>query len=165
MGCLSTEPTLSLCLRIINPPLPHLSDGLAGGSLNWVPMATARLAARATLFPDAVWKWQGSQKATSEHRLSARAFFLSDRLSVNYHRKHPQILSCILVIVLTKLHCLLWIGSVIIRQFFFKSFKKVHRFNVFSHLFSLSVKCSACCSSSVSLSLFYSCPCPRFVNS
>lgn len=52
-----------------DPPLPHLSDGLAGGSLNWVPMATARLAARAALFPDAVWKWQGSQKATSEHRL------------------------------------------------------------------------------------------------
>lgn len=73
---LSTESTLTLGFSHLQIPPPHLSDGLAGGSLNWVPMATARLAARATLFPDAVWKWQGSQKATSEHRLSARAVCL-----------------------------------------------------------------------------------------
>lgn len=60
-----------------NPPFPHISDGLAVDSLNWVPMATARLAARATLFSDAVWMWQGSQKATSEHRLSVRGFYVS----------------------------------------------------------------------------------------
>jgi len=30
-------------------------------------MAAARLAAGETLYPDAVWKWQGSQKATSEN--------------------------------------------------------------------------------------------------
>lgn len=69
MAC--TDSTM-LVLSIFSSPLPHLSNGLAGSSLNWVPMATARLAARATLFPDAVWKWQGSQKATSERWVSVR---------------------------------------------------------------------------------------------
>lgn len=93
-----------------NPPLPHLSDGLAGGSLNWVPMATARLAARATLFPDAVWKWQGSQKATSEHRNLCEGFLsvwpsvcpLSEstsRTSAQLSQATSPISSCIYVLV------------------------------------------------------------------
>lgn len=49
--------------------------GGSGASSSSVPVATGRLAARATLLPDAVW--QRSQKATSERRRPCQASSIS----------------------------------------------------------------------------------------
>lgn len=49
--------------------------GGSGASSSSVPVATGRLAARATLLPDAVW--QRSQKATSERRRPCQASSVS----------------------------------------------------------------------------------------
>lgn len=60
----------------------------SGASSSSVPVATGRLAARATLLPDAVW--QRSQKATSERRRPCQASSVSVPPSLCQLAREPE---------------------------------------------------------------------------